>query len=32
MIGFKELPVVDPAPFRFSRFTDGSRLNPGPAV
>ncbi len=27
-----EATTVDPAPFRFSRFTDGSRLNPGPAV
>jgi glycine/D-amino acid oxidase-like deaminating enzyme len=25
-----ETPVVDPAPFRYSRFTDGTRLRPSP--
>jgi glycine/D-amino acid oxidase-like deaminating enzyme len=25
-----ETPVVDPAPFRYSRFTDGSRNRPSP--
>ncbi len=25
-----ETPVVDPQPFRYSRFTDGSRLEPSP--
>jgi glycine/D-amino acid oxidase-like deaminating enzyme len=25
-----ETPVVDPAPFRYSRFTDGSRPRPSP--
>jgi glycine/D-amino acid oxidase-like deaminating enzyme len=25
-----ETPVVDPAPFRYSRFTDGSRPSPSP--
>ncbi len=25
-----ETPVVDPAPFRYSRFTDGSRPKPSP--
>ena len=27
-----ESPIVDPAPFRFSRFTDGSRPRPSPLV
>ncbi len=27
-----ETPVVDPAPFRFSRFTDGSRVEPSPLL
>ena len=27
-----ETPVVDPAPFRYSRFTDGSRPRPSPLV
>jgi len=25
-----ETPVVDPAPFRYSRFTDGTRPKPSP--
>ena len=25
-----ETPVVDPTPFRYSRFTDGSRPQPSP--
>jgi hypothetical protein len=27
-----ETPVVDPTPFRFSRFSDGSRPLPSPLV
>ncbi len=27
-----ETPVVDPAPFRFSRFADGSRIEPSPLL
>ncbi len=27
-----DAPVVDPAPFRYTRFTDGSRLRPSPLV
>jgi glycine/D-amino acid oxidase-like deaminating enzyme len=27
-----DAPVVDPSAFRFSRFTDGSRPRPAPAV
>ncbi len=27
-----DAPIVDPAPFRYSRFTDGSRPRPSPLV
>jgi glycine/D-amino acid oxidase-like deaminating enzyme len=27
-----DTPIVDPAPFRFSRFSDGSRLRPHPGL